>query len=99
MIKTEIKVKTGFFEIQKFDLSLDNENIVLRSGKKLIEIPYNNINDLIISKGKNKSARLEIVTDKEVIYGVFTYDKDAEILEKNFKNHIYKNIQINLKID
>jgi len=95
----EIKVQTGFFEIQRFDLLLGNENIALHSGKKLINIPYNKVNNLIISKEKNRSAKLEIVTDREVIDGVFTHEEDAEIFEKNFKNHIYKNIQINIKID
>lgn len=93
----EIKIKTGFFEIQTFDLSLDTDKIVLQSKERIIEIPYNKLKDFIINKEKGKNAKLEIVTDRENFVGIFVDNKDAEILVENLSTQIGKNVQINFK--
>lgn len=97
VIKTEIKVKTGFFEIQSFNLTLGTEKMVLCSDVKNVIIPYDKLQKIIIAKKKDKSTKLEIITETDIIEGIFTDDRDSDILEDFFKNIVYKHIQINFK--
>jgi len=92
-------VKTGFFEIQSFDLSLGTEKLVLCSDDKNVIIPYDKLQKIIIDKKKDKNTRLEIISETDIIEGIFTNDMDPATLEDFFKNIVDKSIQINFKND
>lgn len=92
-------MKTGFFEIQSFDLSLGTEKLVLCSDDKNVIIPYDKLQKIIIDKKKDKNTRLEIISEMDIIEGIFTNDMDPVTLEDFFKNIVDKSIQINFKND
>ncbi len=92
-------MKTGFFEIQSFDLSLGTEKLVLCSDDKNVIIPYDKLQKIIIDKKKDKNTRLEIISETDIIEGIFTNDMDPATLEDFFKNIVDKSIQINFKND
>lgn len=75
------------------------EKLVLSSDDKNVIIPYDKLEKIIIDKKKDKSTRLEIISETDIIEGIFTNGMDPLTLEDFFKNIVDKSIQINFKND
>lgn len=80
-------------------MSLGTEKLVLCSDDKNVIIPYDKLQKIVLDKKKDKNTRLEIISETDIIEGIFTNDMDPAALEDFFKNIVDKSIQINFKND
>ncbi len=89
-----VRIKIGFYETKYYNLSVENNMLLLHSADgnkdKNITIPYDQI--LVIILSKNKFQKIEIQTREKIYQGNLDAEIDFEPLLKSLKDNLHKKI-------